>query len=766
MSATKTEESSPRLYGLPQNGRKRSADFEDDASTEKANLARHRALKACDYCRKLKTRCLKATSVSVSCVRCTGSSKLCSLELEYRKENPSVKLIQGIPEHLVDKESGGSSIQARRNSEHEMKQKLDLIYLGVTEILALMRQRSQGVDSGNDGDPSSILNSDVKLLLDAASSMKRVNPGTPGPLDPGDSTPHLQLFLGSLQRYGFQSGVGTPLYSGGVPQIGTRPSGPDEAVEEEEIFLTSAAKSFKTLPFSLVARTVTDIPRPVLNLLNLSVVKNSQKPFYEVEHDLISSGILTENEAVDLMKDFRSNYGRWVLFPLHVSTEELITQIRKKSSLLLTTCCALSLRYLLNGKPSPGDIDSHRRKKDTYKLVMRQLVHDLDRSLLKYASFQGSTDKRSDIEFLQAIVILSIYLLSLSSIVANTVDPDSLLDDDINLSNLNLDPWYLSGLGLSTFISKSTFGSLISPFHSTSSLSPNFTILYDELDSNEDQMLTVLRIYNHLVLIHLVSCVLSGRMCVIDEIRLNHCMSALSLPSATNFDGRMVSEISILLIAYNFIQLNLNSPTSRTLEQVEANLHSVKEELSNWLDQWVYLFSQPTLQFVEFCYSFCVIQIYLCYNFAKIEIASKMVSKYPDFLHQYELDALDPIFSHADKDSLIKIIYHLFNLVLFVTKVEDDSYFAYLSDQIHFFFFFGALVMLKVLYFLKTQDKLHYLNETNIQGLSEKNWKDALESVDLLIAKYDRVAQDNSDDVITKYKKGIIERRNQLFPTA
>lgn len=721
--------------------------------------AQNRTLRACEYCRKQKTRCFKSSEVSVSCLRCLGSNKVCSLEIEYKEHNPGVRLIQGVPEHLIDKHTGaplsfpinlvpGPELYFQRRSvEHETRQKVDAIYSGVLEILGMMKGKNEGWSQG-------ILNSDAKLFLDVANTMKRSSiPGTPLYLE--------QAQAQASSRYGIQSGVGTPA---GHHRLDEEPD------DDSPTTFVSPAFSFKTSPFFIIANNLNEIPQPIVNLLNLSTVdRGTRKRFFEVDHDIISSGIFTESETIDLMNDFRSNYGRWVLFALSVSTDLLIMQIRKKSSLLLTTCCCLSLRYLLNNKPSPGDVDSHRRKKDTYKLLMRQLVRDLDKSLLKYASFQGSSDNSGDIEFLQAIVILSIYLLSLSSIVTNAVDEDSLLEEDLNLRELNLDPWYLSGIGLTTFISKATFGTLFQPSGSKNGegyASPNFTILYDLLDSNEYQTLTIIRIYNHLILIHLVSCVFSGRMCVVDGIRLNLCNSALDLPSATNFDGRMVSEIGILLIAYNYIQVNLNAPLG-SMAQVDANLQTVKEEIASWHDQWVYLFSQPALQFVEFCYDFCYILIYYSYGYTKIMLASKIGTKMGAFLDIYNnKESIDAVLEFCDKESIVQMFAHAYHLVQFILTIENDSYFAYLSDQIHFCFYFGALVLIRILRFLKENDKLHYLNVIqDPKGVSESNWKVVFESVNLLIDKYDVVAQDNRDDIITKYKNGLIECMEQLFPS-
>lgn len=712
-----------------------SPDSTDESKKPSSLKGTTRSLKACLLCRRQKTRCFRVSPLAVNCLRCLELKRECSLEVEYKAAHPNVRLIRGVPENLMDQTPSDDVPFG------DTKHKLDLIYSGVAEILLIMKSE--------DGEPRGpMLGNDVKLLLDAATSMKKSSiPSTPSLFfDPLAATPS-----------------GTRILHGNIPnqQLGHRSMLHEELSVSEDSPFVSPTTSFKTSPYSIISNLVHGVPRPISNLLGLSTVSSDGRTGpLEVDLDIISSGVLRESEVIDLMNDFRSNYGRWVLFLPLTTTQDLVKQIRRKSSLLLTTCCCLSMRYSLNVKLSPGDVDSYRRKKDTYKMVMRQLVKDLNKSLLQYATFQGSANSSGDIEFLQAIVILSIYSLSLSSIVTNTVDPESLVEEDLNLRDLNLDSWYLSGLGLSTFISKANFGTLFQSLDD--GLSPNFNVIFNRPNSDEGQTLTLLRIYNHLILTHLVSCVFSGRMCIVDEIRLNYCLSALSLPSATNFDGRMVSEIGILLITYNFVQVNQNARNIKELSQIEANLVSVNEEISAWYEQWDYLFIQPALQFVEFCYHFCYILIYINYNYSKLLVASKI----PLVQDLFDSELFEDILKYADKASLIEIVTHAHALVKFILNIEDDSYFAYLSDQIHFCFFFGALTLMKTLKFLKTNDKLHYLNNAGAssKGLSEQNWKSSLKGIFLLIEKYERVTQDNPDDIITKYKGGLVECLQLLFP--
>lgn len=686
-----------------------------------------RALKACDECRKGKTRCLKPSAVAVCCLRCLAGNIQCSLEIEYRQRNPGAQLVRGVPVHLVAEEANDAPINTDLPpADVHIHRKLDLIYSLVLEILGAVRSRDH------------VLPGDVKLLLDAASSMK--SPVLGDSRGPNSRTRSLAL---------------TPVPGAEVLAA----MGRAIPAESDPLAFVSHAPSFSMSPFSVVARLVSGVPRPIGNLLGLSTLPD-HKSYYEMADDVISEGILSETDAIDLMNDFRANYGRWVLFPLHVGTDELVANIRKRLSLLLTTCCCLLLRYTLNTRPNPGDIDSHRRKRNTFRRIMEHLVRDLDRLVMRHASFAGTRSNSGDVEFLQAMVILLIYLLLLLLIVESTVDRESLLEDESSVRDLSLDPWLLSGIGLSTFVLKAMSGGLgigASP-GSPLSYSMFFGITSDGGQPDIPQTLTCLRIYNHLILVHLVSCVFSGRMCMVDEIRLNQCMALLELPTATNFDGRMVSEIGILLIAYNFVQVNLNV-LARDLENLDATLAAAVDEITVWYDQWEYLFTQPTLQFVEFCYDFCYLLIYYTYVHAKYRVVSG-----PGMGDVSLVQSWDSLLGCAPKQAILEMVAHALHLVDFVNKVENDSYFAYLLDQIHFCFFFGALTLINTLYFLKKNDKLYYLDEVESAVISEATWRSALESVDVLVGKLERVAQGNPDDILTTYMEGIKESKLRSFP--
>ena len=111
------------------------------------------------------------------------------------------------------------------------------------------------------------------------------------------------------------------------------------------------------------------------------------------------------------------------------------------------------------------------------------------------------------------MVIISIYLIATSIVaseLAGFAPPVEALQE---LQRLIMDPWHLPGHTLSSFISLSCFGAL-----------PNFqdvdtnslAVLFTQYESAKIQKITVFRACNNWVLLHLVSCILSGRICVVD----------------------------------------------------------------------------------------------------------------------------------------------------------------------------------------------------------------------------------------------------------
>lgn len=618
-----------------------------------------RTSRACDECRKQKTRCLPPTNESAGCSRCQFLDRKCSFQKgELGRFNPPIA----------------------------QSDRIELIYHGVNEIVSLLK---------NHGNYH--LNENARPIVNAQSTMKQASAHTDEPdLDIMQSEP----------TYDFQ-----------------HPS-----------------KSCQSSPFSLVAHLLPEsgVPNSILRLVNrpqaLSHSRNVPKP------DVISLGILEESEAVELLDDFKQNYGRWVLFPSKITTEELIVRIRLKSPLLLTTCCCVTLRYLLTDV-AEDDYELQHSIKRRNQDLLSQLAKELEAALLGYFVFPHNSSLVGDVEFLQAIAVLSLYSLSLNSLAEISVE-----DQKTRLTNFSLDPWYLSSVGLNTFLSKSAFGQLIQHKIIDAATSP-LTVLLDELD-DEEQTLTVLRIYNHLTLVHLIQCVFSGRMCVLDEVRLNYCTATLSLAKLTNFDGRVVSETEVLLIAYNYVQEATGINDRATSREREAAFVSAMDEMKQWYDQWEYLFSQPTVQFVVLCYEFSYIMIILVFNYQAV------VSEDMSGFDVYSEHGLSAILRSCSKENLLSILEHGSHLLLFEKVIDNDSYFACLSDQLHFCFYFGAIVMMKTYLYLEENNQ-----ETIIDAGKRK---ETLRDIRSLIDRLTRVSRGIKNDILTKYRDGLREMLESL----
>lgn len=387
--------------------------------------------------------------------------------------------------------------------------------------------------------------------------------------------------------------------------------------------LGSGRKPFEYSPFSTVGQLVSPGSIPILASL-----RNRPLRFA----DLVERAILTRQEACYLLQNFRDRYGRWVSFPEYIDTETLLDLVRSKSPLLLSACCTLSLRY--------SDPELRER---LYDSLLRDLQIMLEKSILY---------EPHSLEFIQALSVLSIYGISLST------------------DYFPIDPWLLSGIALQHFATKDCLGEL----------------LRDKLDSSvtdEFQELTCYRVWNHLSLVHLVNCNLSGRSCLLDELRLNLSRKTLELPSSTNFDGRMIAEICLQLIVYNFTQCHSQNPQP---------LSVAREELRLWLDTWGYLFEQPANQFVEMGYHYGYLLILYTDNFYRV-----VEEPTPD------LALIHLVLSQADSISMRSMLYHAQKVLDAINSVRDNSYFAFLSDQIHFFSLFASLMLLALLKIIQTQ---------------------------------------------------------------
>lgn len=478
------------------------------------------------------------------------------------------------------------------------------------------------------------------------------------------------------------------------------------------------AVQYVTSPFQIIAGILPEkhIPLPVQRLLNPQMVLHDQ--------DVISMDIVSESMALRFLQDFRQNCGRWVSFPLDLPVDQLLVRIRQRCSLLLTVVCCVALRY----NPHMAEY-----KDKVYPLLLNKLQQELTASLLVVPQ---------TIEFMQALTLLSIYGLSLSA------------------KEFVIDSWFISSVALQHFITKDALGLVMS----ADGISP--VTEFDEV--------TTYRVWNHLCLAHLVHCVMTGRMCILDEIRLDQCRRSLDLSSATNFDGRMIAEISFQLIVYNFIE---------TLQP----LQTFEDELAQWLEQWGYLFEQPTTQFTEtgYHYGYLVVLYHSHYRSLYLKKKSqKPTSNGNDhhdkrgFTSLLELTELsesvfdpfalglvsdDPQFtvvSDVLEEVNISTLYKMASLgrkvIDGLLNVADDEYFRHLSDQLHFSGLFTGLLLCRMMSVVRDRQASKKPNsasdakeasETHFQTVADVDvWiREMLSKVVALSKRFHQLTSLNSD---------------------
>lgn len=278
---------------------------------------------------------------------------------------------------------------------------------------------------------------------------------------------------------------------------------------------------FITSPFSSMASlmTSTNYPAPLERLMMPQMVT--------IDSNIITLGLVSRSKAIELLNLFLKHYNQWVSLPTNITTERLLDLMIGRSSLLLTVCCCVVVRY-----------HNPALKSKIWNLLLHKLEKDISATMLVVPH---------TIEFIQALAVLSIYASSLSH------------------ETFVIDAWFFSSVALQHFVTKNVLG-LVMSFDGISPVT--------EMDE-----ITAYRVWNHLCLVHLVNCVTSGRMCILDQVRVEQCRKTLDLTASTNFDGRMVAEINFQLIIYTF-------------QESGQDLLAVEDELRLWYNEWGYLFGK------------------------------------------------------------------------------------------------------------------------------------------------------------------------------
>lgn len=376
-------------------------------------------------------------------------------------------------------------------------------------------------------------------------------------------------------------------------------------------------------PFSLIEKSVSfqNTPLTMSSLLH-------PIPSFDEPSNVLSLGIITQDEAITLIDSFKNNYSRWITLP-SCPTVEFIEDIKQSSPLFLTTICLTSLRYNITGL-----------NYDTYLNLVQQLKLELHEAISK--------SRPRNMNYLKALVILSVYGYSLTS------------------DGLILDPWFLSGIAVKQFLTLNMTHPLLSDQENTT-------------PEDHEETLSNFRIWNHICLVHLYNSIFSNRMCILDSYHLDQSRRSIESPQATNFDGRMISEISLQLLLYNFVQTG-------------GGFQAFEQDMKQWYDQWNYLFKQPNLQFVEFGYHYCY-----------------LVAFHHFYLHEDEI---------RDPDVLNKMLYHSLKVLNHILGLNDKEYFSHLSDQIHLCTFYSALLFMKLIQWCRVYNPTY--SHTELQGFVKK----------------------------------------------
>ncbi|CCH41997.1 hypothetical protein BN7_1536 [Wickerhamomyces ciferrii] len=295
-----------------------------------------------------------------------------------------------------------------------------------------------------------------------------------------------------------------------VPKIIENNEQVEQEEEEEEPIddnTSISIPSFQTSPFNFLMNSISkqSLPNSIKSIMNPESI--TSKP--QTQENVISLGIISQTDAQLLIDRFKNHYSRWISLPNNISSNEFIENLTENSPLFLTTIITTALRY-----HHPGNNSSSQPLRQALKTQLRkELINLIIQQNLK------------NLDDLKALVIISVYGYSL------TLDnPDSTESSNI------IDPWIISGIAIQKFLSYDIKTQLLN----LDKLSTDqFSISLDE----ENSKLSNFRIWNHIALVHLVNCVFTSRSCLLDEIRLDQTRKSLDLSQATNFDGRIVSEI-------------------------------------------------------------------------------------------------------------------------------------------------------------------------------------------------------------------------------
>lgn len=620
-----------------------------------------RALKACESCRHQKSRCYPSEDPSGSCLRCLSVGRACSF------------IVDGAPPRVLmalnteDPNSSGTITVSAKYANTLLTQNVSAEGTATNAAIAVSgpsakKQKLAEELNSNDRKRLKDTNVNVKKILQILNKMSSENSG--------DSNQSNVKNVISLKN--------------SVDEVG------------EVSIKTPPTESS---PFLVIRSSVNsgDVPLSIEQIL--SPFNNQPLDQEEEPENILSLGIIGIKHAINLINNFKRNYGKWISISDSIPTDQLIKELKFKCPLLLTSICLTSLRFNISTSRSNNE-----------ESLQRQLSIRLNQELKEFLT---SANEFKSFEFLQALVILSIHGLSLTN------------------QEVSMDPWLLSGLAIQWFLTLDINQSLLiykdrseeENTTNTGTVNPN------ELFNKEQEKLSHFRIWNHLCLVHLSNCIFSGRMCVIDEVRINQTRKLFELTETNHFDGRMIAEISLELLLYNFIQTT--TAVKSTLD-LNSQYESFEEEIKQWHDEWDYLIQQPEEQYLDFSYHFSFVAALYHVKLGHKSLLKSQNNDNEEIIQDFE--------------TLNKILYHSLKVLNHILKLNDIELFMVLSDQIHFSLYYVAIIFLKVIRWIDIVDKGEVYKKNELSSFIDK-----VDNIKKLFAKISKL----DSDIANKYAKGL-----------
>ncbi|ONH75206.1 Transcriptional activator of proteases prtT [Pichia kudriavzevii] len=677
---------------------------DENGVQKKRRRAHTRASKACTFCRQQKTRCLRSDE-SVACLRCLSLKLDCSLlsETGRRNEFPilnvnlnsnhnnSINPVTQLSSQPVTRQSSlsYSKLPSPQPSQYQYEQSnSNHIFPSLASTLQNNPYERQPQFHPKYNDPvhhQFFYNNPIPPTSTHRLSQSFVSSHSP-------SQNYQQNNCHSTPTVNHMSSINDAEFDPRSTKIDSIDSTVKQILHllrSDNRMLTSISESdkdissdealLKLLPILSTPINNTNIPNQSLSFspisfLNLSTeisgteqaislplcIQQQLYPlhsFRPIYQDIITTKILTFNQAVQLVDIFRDRYGRWLSFPPLISTRKLIIRLRKRCPLLLTLACLLSLKY---GDP----------------LLKQKIWYKLNKIVCKEIHWLNSTYSGS-LEELQCLVILGAYCIGLSDLTTDEIENGNPI--------LLLDGWHLSGVGLTLFekINHYGFGDQMYGPEVESQWKANNEEMKEKVSSN------------------------------LNPVEVS------DISSATNFDFRIIGEIHIYLICYRFL-----------FEDEPYRL--LRKGINLWLERWQDTFGQASNQFVE-----------IDYHFVEILVKIKSLKLDPHAFFNMNFNNLK---------ELTELRKHALAILYLIDSVNDDSYFAFLSDQIHMMVFYATDILISTMSAINKLEKESHVSPSETVDNSQVN-RDILN----LIFRFRTVATTKND---TFYKYYSILERN------